>query len=229
MAILLQSPFAGHIAWFPPNGRLMERIREFLAIRLRRIFGPLTSGLQRLKITPNQVTIAGTVLNLAAAGLVVRGNLIIAGIVFLAAGCCDMLDGALARLAKMTTPFGAFLDSTLDRFSEGVIFAGIAYLLAVRGHSVVVGLVVLAFLGSVMVSYTRARAESLGVDCKVGLMSRPERVILIALGLFFNLLPYVVYIMVALTAFTVGQRIWYTHRQLAAARQPEEQGGIVER
>jgi CDP-diacylglycerol---glycerol-3-phosphate 3-phosphatidyltransferase len=206
----------------------MENIREFLAIRLRRIFGPLTSGLQRLKVTPNQVTIAGTVLNVAAAALVVRGNLIIAGIVFLAAGCCDMLDGALARLAKMTTPFGAFLDSTLDRFSEGVIFAGIAYLLAVRGHSVVVGLVVLAFLGSVMVSYTRARAESLGVDCKVGLMSRPERVILIALGLFFNLLPYVVYIMVALTAFTVGQRIWYTHRQLAA-RQPEEQGGIVER
>jgi CDP-diacylglycerol--glycerol-3-phosphate 3-phosphatidyltransferase len=113
------------------------------------------------------------------------------------------------------TKFGAFLDSTLDRVSEGAMLAAIAYLLASRGHSVDVALVVLALLGSLLVSYTRARAESLGLDCKVGLMSRPERIILIALGLFFNVLSYVIYIMVALTAFTVIQRVVHTYRQLS--------------
>ncbi|MCL5736528.1 MAG: CDP-alcohol phosphatidyltransferase family protein [Actinobacteria bacterium] len=204
----------------------MENIREFFGVQLRRGFAPMLTALQRLKVTPNQVTSAGTVLNLGAAALVVTDHLIYAGIVFLVAGCFDMLDGALARLAKMVTPFGAFLDSTLDRVSEGVILGAIAYLLASRGHAVDAALVVLALLGSMLVSYTRARAESLGVECKVGLMSRPERVILIALGLFFNVLSYVIYIMLALTVFTVIQRVVHTYRQLSRAR---EQGGIVER
>lgn len=193
----------------------MENIREFFGVQLRRGFMPMVSALQRLRVTPNQVTIAGTVLNLGAAALVVADHLIYAGIVFLVAGCFDMLDGALARLAQKVTRFGAFLDSTLDRVSEGAMLAAIAYLLASRGHSVDVALVVLALLGSLLVSYTRARAESLGLDCKVGLMSRPERIILIALGLFFNVLSYVIYIMVALTAFTVIQRVVHTYRQLS--------------
>lgn len=212
----------------------MENIREFLGTQLRRVFKPMTRALQRLKITPNQVTVAGTVLTVAAAALVATNHLIIAGIVFLAAGSCDMLDGALARLSKQVTPFGAFLDSTLDRFSEGVMFAAIAYLLATQARTLDVALVALALVGSVMVSYTRARAESLGLECKVGLMSRPERVILIAIGLFFNVLPYVVYIMLALTAFTVVQRVVHTYGQLreprkhvaATRREPREQGGI---
>jgi CDP-diacylglycerol--glycerol-3-phosphate 3-phosphatidyltransferase len=157
---------------------------------------------------------------------VIADHLIYAGIVFLVAGCFDMLDGALARLAQKVTPFGAFLDSTLDRASEGVMLAAVAYLLAVEGRSIDVALVVLALLCSILVSYTRARAESLGVECKVGLMSRPERVILIALGLFFDVLPYVIYIMLALTVFTVLQRVIHTYRQL---NKREEQGGFVER
>jgi CDP-diacylglycerol---glycerol-3-phosphate 3-phosphatidyltransferase len=212
----------------------MENIREFLGTQLRKVFKPMTAALQRLKISPNQVTVAGTVLNVAAAALVASDRLVIAGIVFLAAGSCDMLDGALARLSKQVTPFGAFLDSTLDRLSEGVMFAAIAYRLAVQGRSLDVALVALALIGSVMVSYTRARAESLGIECKVGLMSRPERVILIAIGLFFNVLPYVIYIMLALTAFTVVQRVVHTYGQLrgsrnqvaATRREPQEQGGI---
>ena len=212
----------------------MENIREFLGTQLRKVFKPITAALQRLKISPNQVTVAGTVLNVAAAALVASNRLVIAGIVFLAAGSCDMLDGALARLSKQVTPFGAFLDSTLDRFSEGVMFAAIAYRLAVQGRSLDVALVALALIGSVMVSYTRARAESLGIECKVGLMSRPERVILVAIGLFFNVLPYVIYIMLALTAFTVVQRVVHTYGQLreprnqvaATRREPQEQGGI---
>jgi CDP-diacylglycerol--glycerol-3-phosphate 3-phosphatidyltransferase len=204
----------------------MENIREFFGTQLRRSFMPMLSALRWLKVTPNEISIAGTVLNMAAAALVIADHLIYAGIVFLVAGCFDMLDGALARLAQKVTTFGAFLDSTLDRVSEGIILAAIAYLLAVQGRSIDVALVVLALLGSVLVSYTRARAESLGVECKVGLMSRPERVILVALGLFFNVLPYVIYIMLALTVFTVVQRVVHTYRQL---NKRKEQGGFVER
>jgi CDP-diacylglycerol--glycerol-3-phosphate 3-phosphatidyltransferase len=197
----------------------MENIREFFGIQLRRSFTPMLSVLRWLKITPNEVTVSGTVLNMAAAALVVADHLIYAGIVFLVGGCFDMMDGALARLSKKATPFGAFLDSTLDRVSEGVVFAGIAYLLAIEGRSIDVALVVLALLGSILVSYTRARAESLGLECKVGLMSRPERVILIAIGLFFDVLPYVIYIMLALTAFTVIQRVVHTYRQLGKQKE----------
>jgi CDP-diacylglycerol--glycerol-3-phosphate 3-phosphatidyltransferase len=204
----------------------MENIREFFGTQLRRSFAPMLAALQWLRITPNQVTIAGTVLNVAAAALVVADHLIYAGIVFLVAGCFDMLDGALARLAQKVTPFGAFLDSTLDRVSEGVILAAIAYLLAAEGRAIDAALVVLALMGAMLVSYTRARAESLGVECKVGLMSRPERVILIALGLFFDVLPYVIYIMLALTVVTVIQRVVHTYRQLGRQK---EQGGFVER
>jgi CDP-diacylglycerol---glycerol-3-phosphate 3-phosphatidyltransferase len=204
----------------------MENIRDFFGIRMRRGFTPMLSALQRLHVTPNQVTIAGTLLNAGAAALIVTDHLIYAGIVFLLAGCCDMLDGALARRAQQSTKWGAFLDSTLDRVSEGVVLAAIAYLLASQGHAVDAALVVLALLGSILVSYTRARAESLGVECKVGLMSRPERIILIALGLFFDVLPYVIYIMLALTAFTVIQRVIHTYRQL---NRQEHEGGFVER
>jgi len=204
----------------------MERIREFLGVQLRRGFRPILSALQWLRITPNQISTVGLVLNVGAAALVLFDHLIYAGIVFLVAGCFDLLDGALARRTGKVTPFGAFLDSTLDRVSEGFILAAIAYRLAEQGRNIDVALVVLALLGSVLVSYTRARAESLGVECKVGLMSRPERVVLIAIGLFFDVLPYVVYVMLALTVLTVIQRVVHTYRQLG---KQEKQGGIVER
>jgi CDP-diacylglycerol--glycerol-3-phosphate 3-phosphatidyltransferase len=204
----------------------MENIRDFFGIRMRRGFTPLLSGLQRLGVTPNQVTVFGTLLNGAAAVLIVFDHLIYAGIVFLFAGCCDMLDGALARRAQQSTKWGAFLDSTLDRVSEGIVLAAIAYLLASQGHSVDAALVVLALLGSLLVSYTRARAESLGIECKVGLLSRPERIILVALGLFFDVLSYAIYILLALTVFTIVQRVVYTYREL---RRQTEQGGFVER
>jgi CDP-diacylglycerol--glycerol-3-phosphate 3-phosphatidyltransferase len=192
----------------------MENIRDYFGIRVRKGFEPMLSALQRLHVTPNQVTVFGTLLNAAAAALIVFDHLIYAGIVFLLAGCCDMLDGALARRSQQSTKWGAFLDSTLDRVSEGVVLAAIAYLLASQGRALDASLASLALLGSILVSYTRARAESLGVECKVGIMSRPERIILIALGLFFNVLSYAVYILLALTAFTVIQRVVYTYRQL---------------
>lgn len=195
----------------------IEGIREFFGIQLRKALGPLIRGLVRLKVTPNQVTLVGTLLNLAAAGLVVAGQMVAAGAVFIIAGCFDMLDGALARHSGKVTPFGAFLDSTLDRVSEGAILAAIAYRFAEQGRSIDASLVVVALLGSLLVSYTRARAEALSLECKVGIMSRPERVVLITFGLFFSiLLPYVVYVLVALTGLTVVQRVIHTYKALRA-------------
>lgn len=207
----------------------MENIRDSVGSGLRKGFTPFLSALHKIGVTPNSVTVAGTVLNAGVAVLVVFDHLIYAGILILVAGLFDMLDGSLARLTKKVTQFGAFLDSSLDRVSEGVILAGIAYFLAIPGGrrgAIDAGLVVLALLGSILVSYTRARAESLGVECKSGIMTRPERIILVAIGLFFDVLPYVIYIMLALTMFTVVQRIVHTYRELGKKR---EQGGSVER
>lgn len=205
----------------------MENIRDSVGIRVRKGFTPVISTLHRLGVTPNQVTVAGTLLNAGVAVLIVFDHLIWAGVVVIVAGICDMLDGSLARMAKMSTPFGAFFDSTLDRISEGMVLAAICYVFAAKGASVDAALATLALLGSLMVSYTRARAETLGLECKVGIASRPERIILVAIGLFFSvLLPYVIYVMLALTAFTVIQRVVYTYRQLVRQR---EQGGSVER
>jgi CDP-diacylglycerol--glycerol-3-phosphate 3-phosphatidyltransferase len=204
----------------------MENIRDSFGIGLRKGFAPVLSALRRLGVTPNQVTVAGTIMNAGAAALIVTDHLIWAGIVVLVAGCLDLVDGSLARLSQQVTPFGAFLDSTFDRVSEGIILAAVAYRLAEGGSALDAALVVLALLGSILVSYTRSRAESLGVECKVGLMSRPERVILVAIGLFFDVLPYVIYIMLALTVFTVIQRVVHTYRELGRRK---EEGGSVER
>jgi CDP-diacylglycerol--glycerol-3-phosphate 3-phosphatidyltransferase len=204
----------------------MERIREFLGKWVRMGFSPLLSALQRLGVTPNHITIVAFLLNVASALLVVFDHYIWAASVFIAAGLLDLVDGSLARRTGKSTPFGGFLDSTLDRMSEGVIFAAIAYRLALDHRSVDVALVVLALLGSVTVSYTRARAESLGVECKVGLASRFERIVLICVGLYLDVLPYVIYVMLALTMFTVIQRVVHTYRELV---RKERQGGIVER
>ena len=194
----------------------MDRIRNYCQDHCETTLTPLARLLMRLHVSPNQVTVAGVLLNLLAAGLIVADQPILAGVIYLVAGVLDLLDGVLARLAKLATPFGAFLDSTLDRISEGVLFAAIAYRFAFEGAAVDAGLTVLALLGSLLVSYTRARAEGLGVECKGGLVTRAERVILLAAGLLSGLLPYVVYLLVVATGFTVCQRIVSTFRRVAA-------------
>ena len=202
----------------------MERIRDYCHAHCETALTPLARLLLRLHVSPNQVTVAGVVLNVLAAGLIVADQPILAGGVFLVAGVMDLLDGVLARLASMATAFGAFLDSTLDRISEGVLFAAIAYRFALEGAAVDAGLTVLALLGSLLVSYTRARAEGLGVECKGGLVTRAERVILLAAGLLSGLLPYVVYLLVVATGFTVIQRIVSTFRRVAAPGADGETG-----
>jgi CDP-diacylglycerol--glycerol-3-phosphate 3-phosphatidyltransferase len=192
----------------------MESVREYLRAILDRAAKPFASALLWCHVTPNQVSVMGIGLTLVTAALIVDGQLLLAGAMYILAASLDLLDGVLARMGKMASRFGAFLDSTADRISEGVVFAAIAYHFAQHGQSVDAALTVLALLGSLLVSYTRARAEGLGLQCKVGIVTRAERVILIALGLMLGLLPEAIYLLVALTAFSAMQRILHTFRQL---------------
>src|SRR5213076_2759843 len=153
--------------------------------------------------------LAGFALNLAAAGLVIGELFFLAGIAFITGSVMDTLDGRYSRMSGKGTLFGAFLDSTLDRIEEGVVLAAIAWYFADSGDAVAAAGCVVAVLGSLMVSYTRARAEALGVECKVGIATRPVRVVILSAGLVFakgagifdaDLLAPAIYVMAALTA-----------------------------
>jgi CDP-diacylglycerol--glycerol-3-phosphate 3-phosphatidyltransferase len=165
------------------------------------------------------------VLNLAAAVLVLEKLFFLAGVAFIAGSIMDTLDGRYSRMSGKGTLFGAFLDSTLDRIEEGVVLTAVAWYFADRGDAVPAAACVLTVLGSLMVSYTRARAEALGVECKVGIATRPVRVVILSIGLVFakgaglgdfELLAPAIYVMAALTAFTVGQRVWHVRGELRA-------------
>jgi len=178
---------------------------------VRRNAQRLAAALARLPVTPNQVTVAGMLATFVAGALAGLGYLLAAGIVLAISGTFDILDGALARATKASYPYGAFLDSTTDRYSEGAIYLGIAaYFLTHPGPDMqikVLGCMV-ALAGSYLVSYVRARAQSLGFKCDVGLFARPERVVATVIGLLFPvILPFVIYLLAVLTNFTAVQRI----------------------
>ena len=196
----------------------MEQLRQALQRRFERALAPLAALLHRLGASADQVSVTGFVLNAVAAALVITGDLVAAGALYLFAGLLDLLDGMLARTGGKPTRFGAFLDSTLDRASEGVVFAAIGYRFAAEGSAIDAGLVVLALLGSFLVSYVRARAEGLGAECRVGIATRPERVVLVALGLLSGMLPEAIRLVVLLTAVTVVQRVACARRGLRGPR-----------
>jgi len=176
------------------------------------------------RLTPNAISLTGFTLNLVAAGLILADYLFLGGIAFIAGSLMDMFDGRYSRMSGKGTQFGAFLDSTLDRIEEGVVLAAIATYFAKNGDETAVGAVVLTVVGSYMVSYTRARAEALGVECKVGVASRAVRVVILSAGLVFakgaglgdfELLEPAIYAMAGLTIFTTFQRVFHVRRQLA--------------
>ena len=178
------------------------------------------------RLTPNAISLTGFTLNLAAAGLVVGRLFFLAGLAFIIGSVMDTLDGRYSRMSGKGTPFGAFLDSTLDRLEEGIVLTAVAAYFAARHDQLAVAAVVAAVLGSLMVSYTRARAEALGVACKVGLATRPVRVVIIAAGLVFargaslghfELLAPAVYVLAVLTVLTTIQRILHVRTELAKA------------
>ena len=172
------------------------------------------------RLTPNQISMAGFTLNVVAAVLVWQHEFLVGGIVFIVGSACDTLDGGYSRMSGKGTPFGAFLDSTLDRIVEGIVLTAVAATFAQRGDELAVAAVVVAVMSSLVVSYTRARAESLGVECKVGIADRFVRVIILSAGLVLadlGVLEASVYILAALSTITVVQRILHVKRQLAPA------------
>ena len=186
------------------------------------------------RLTPNAISLTGFALNLAAAGLVVARLFFLAGVAFIVGSIMDTLDGRYSRMSGKGTMFGAFLDSTLDRLEEGIVLTAVGAYFASRHEQAAVAACVAAVLFSLMVSYTRARAEALGVECKVGIADRPVRVVILSIGLVFargaslgnfELLQPAVYVLAGLTLFTTIQRILHVRKQLqardAAARQDD--------
>jgi CDP-diacylglycerol---glycerol-3-phosphate 3-phosphatidyltransferase len=176
------------------------------------------------RLTPNAISVTGLIGNVIAAVLILEHHFVLAGIAFILGSLCDMFDGRYSRMSGKGTPFGAFLDSTLDRVEEGIVLAAVAAWFAQNGNDFAVGATVIAVVGSYMVSYTRARAEALGVECKVGIASRAVRVVILSAGLVFgaeelipglDLLEPAIYVMAALTVFTALQRVLHVRRQLA--------------
>ena len=175
------------------------------------------------RLTPNAISLTGFALNLAAAALIVGRLFFLAGIAFIVGSIMDTLDGRYSRMSGKGTPFGAFLDSTLDRLEEGIVLIAVGAYFASRHNQAAVAAVVAAVLFSLMVSYTRARAEALGVACKVGLATRPVRVVILSIGLVFakgaslgnfELLAPAVYVLAALTIITTVQRILHVRKEL---------------
>jgi CDP-diacylglycerol---glycerol-3-phosphate 3-phosphatidyltransferase len=205
--------------------------RELRDVRTAEEFRAYARGrLIESRLTPNAISITGFLLNLAAAVLVTQRLFVLGGAAFIVGSVMDIFDGRYSRMSGKGTLFGAFLDSTLDRVEEGVVLTAVAWYFADHGHPVPAAACVLAVLGSLMVSYTRARAEALGVECKVGIATRPVRVVILSIGIVFakgaglfdvELLAPAIYAMAALTALTVVQRVWHVRRELIALDVPE--------
>src|SRR6478609_7714259 len=178
----------------------------------------VTSRLIESRLTPNAISLTGFVLCLVAAVLVWQDHYFLGGLAFIVGSVCDALDGRYARASGKGTEFGAFLDSTLDRMEEGFVLTAVASNFSQAGNDRAVAAVVVAVLASLMVSYTRARAEALGVECKVGIADRAVRVVILSAGLVFgglwHVLAIAVYVLAALSIFTVLQRIWHVRKEL---------------
>ena len=198
--------------------RIMPRLAEIRNTAAYYLTQPVVRLLAKTPITPSAITWFGFLLAASGAALIITEHLLAAGFVVLIAGFFDILDGALARHTNRTTRFGAVLDATLDRLSEAVLLLGILVLYAMGQSVAHILLVGVALLGSLLVSYIRARAEAVGLECQVGLFTRAERVVVLALGLLLSQIDYAflviaLAIIVVFSFFTIGQRLIYVWQQ----------------
>ena len=186
--------------------------------RAQTFLNAIARRLGSIGLTPNTLTLIGFFAMCGIGVLLAFGHFVLGGVLIVAAGIFDALDGSLARLTNRVTQFGAFLDSTTDRFAEGALYFGIMYWFLQQGSIYVAYLVFLTLLGSLMVSYTRARAEGIGVEMKEGLMTRFERIALLVIGLLltaaFGNAPILIVlgILAVLTNATAVQRMWLVYR-----------------
>src|SRR5579859_5518111 len=218
-----------------PRGHAPPRRRPRAGARAgaRRARAPIGYGERRelvrdrlieSRLSPNAISITGLVLNVVAAVLVWEKLFFLGGVAFIVGSIMDTLDGRYSRMSGKGTPFGAFLDSTLDRVEEGIVLTAVAGYFAQAGDRFAAASVVVAVLASLMVSYTRARAEALGVECKVGIATRPVRVVILSIGLVFAkgaslgdfaLLRPAVFVLAGLSVITVVQRVWHVRAELS--------------
>lgn len=199
-----------------------SEIRE----RMRGLFDPVVGFLDALGVTPMAMTVFGLVLSLVGALFVVRGSIRLAGLILLASGLCDMLDGSIARRQNSASTFGAFIDSTSDRISELLYFG--AFILYFHGEgswgSFMIMMILVALSGSMLTSYVRARAEGLGLECRVGWLERPERLAALITGMLLGriMLTISLLFIAVLSVVTVVQRIAYVWRVTSAKKTHKE-------
>jgi len=174
---------------------------------------PIVIVLSKSRLKPNALTLTGLGVNLGAAYLVAISHFSLGGVLILVSGLFDLLDGALARFSKQATKFGALLDSTVDRISEAAILGGLLVCYVPRVSTLEIMLIFAVLIGSFLVSYIRARAEGLGLECQVGLFTRVERVIVLAIGLLLNQVLIALWILAVFVYITVAQRLAYLRRQ----------------
>ncbi len=199
-----------------------QTFTDRMRVRFKGVLDAVGGFFNRLGVHPNAMTVTGVVGNAVAAVLLAQGRIVVGGLVVLAMGAFDALDGTMARLRGGGTAWGAFLDSVGDRYSELLLFGGLAYFYAARGDLLGMLLAYAAAAGAVLVSYTRARAEALGWEVKVGLLTRFERYLVLAPALVLNL-PLIGVGLIAVGAnLTAFQRIFFAHR-LAVASQTQDE------
>jgi CDP-diacylglycerol--glycerol-3-phosphate 3-phosphatidyltransferase len=206
----------------------MDEMAKFLSVSGRagmaKLLDPAGAWLVGKGVSPNAVTVAGTVIIVAGAVVFVpRGQLLVALIIITIAAFTDLLDGAMARARGNPSRFGALLDSTMDRIADGAIFASLAYWLAVSGDHASAAAALVCLVAAGVVSYVKSRAESLGARCNVGLAERAERLVVVGAGALLSVfgvpyaLPVAVWLLAVASLATVVQRIWHVRAQLDAA------------
>jgi Phosphatidylglycerophosphate synthase len=202
-----------YTAHYDKKGRRVPSLAEIRRSIASHITNPIVGEVSKSGIKPNALTLIGLAINIAAAYFIAFSHFLLGGILVLVSGLFDLLDGALARFTGQTTKFGAILDSTTDRISEAVILCGLLVWYIPKGSTLEIVLIFAVLIGSFLVSYIRARAEGLGLECQVGLFTRAERVIVLAVGLLLNQVFIVLCILVAFVYITVVQRLLYLWKQ----------------
>lgn len=176
------------------------------------IVDPIAGALASIGVTANLLTIIGCLLNVGVSAIIATGRLRLGGILLIATALTDAFDGAVARKTGSPTKFGAYLDSTLDRVSDAAVLGALAWHYGFLCRPQYAMLAFVSVVGFILVSYTRARAEGLGIECKVGLFTRVERMVVLVAGLVLGLTPYALWLLAVGTWFTVGQRVWHVYR-----------------
>src|SRR6266699_2583655 len=210
--------------------RIQQRARELVALIMR--------PLARTGVTPNTLTLLGLLLSILTAAMILQGWLLAGGLLMLFAGIFDMFDGAMARVRDAATTFGAFLDSMLDRYSESIILFGLlcyvlqrpdlhdAFWPAQHEQTWMIIFIFVAIVGSLMVSYAKARAEGLGLECKTGLLALPERVVILAIGLLSGTSIWALALLAIFSQVTAIELVVYVWRVTSHAAQPSKAGSL---